>query len=365
MNIIKSTQQDILSALSKVIGIVPSKSTLPIAQNVLIRKSGNGHEFIGTDIEIEVRTAALLGGDEGSIATTVAAGKFIGLLKSMPSDQVVTLTLKDSKVTMKSGRSKFTLQTMDARDFPEFKEDDSISGFEVSQKELVGIMDQVFYAMADGDVRQFLNGLFLEVKDGKLFAVASTGQRLAISHAPLDGVKDQSAIIPRKAVIELRKLLGSSDDPVSIRLSINHARFDFKDVQFLTRLVSGKYVPYEKAIPKNLPNSALVNRQALLSVLKRSALMLDEKVKAVRFKFTEGLLTVESRSGAEDGEQEIEIAYAGPEVTIGMPVAQVADGLSNFAHDMVRLQFDGPDKAMLLTYAEAPSFVYVVSPMRI
>lgn len=364
MNLIKSTAAELLSSVSKVTGIIGKSSPLPIIQNLFIAASNGSHRFIGSDVEIQVTASASLGG-EGGMETTVQAARFVGLLKSFFADQVVTLSSDAGKLTLKAGRSRFTLQTMPAQDFPMFLETPDTEAFEVPERALAMLIDQVSYAMADGDVRQFLNGMFVEVKNEKLFAVASTGHRLAISHSPLLGVKDQSAIIPRKAVLELRKLLGSSDDPVSIRLSLNHARFDFKGVQFLTRLVSGKYVPYERAIPAGLPNEAMVNRQVLLSALRRSALVLDEKVKAVRFKFAEGLLTIDSRSGAEEGSQEIEIAYAGPEVTIGMPVAQVADGLSNFAHDMVRLQFDGADKAMLLTYGELPDWKYVVSPMRI
>lgn len=366
MNILKATSSDVLDTISKVIGIVPNKSTLPIVSNVLIRKTQNGHEFVGTDVEIEVRAKnELLGGDEGTFSTTLPAAKLMGLLKSLPTDQVVTLVANDAnKVILKSGRSKFTLQAMNAQDFPEFKEETSVGGFTVSQKQLASLIDQVGYAMADGDVRAFLNGMFLEVKGGFLFAVATTGHRIAVTREKMVDTPDQSAIVPRKAVLELRKLLSLTDDPVAIRLSINHARFDFKGAEFLTRLISGKYVPYEKAIPKELAHSLMVSRVALLSILRRSTLVLNEKVKAVRFKFSQGLLTVVSQSGAEDGEQEIEVDYSADDMTLGLPVAQMVDGLANFPHDLVRLSFE-EGKAMMMTYAEMPDFKYVVSPMRI
>ena len=366
MNILKASQTELLFALAPVASIVPNRSTLPILANIVLRKHGDAFEFVGSDIEIEVESRATLSGDAGDFTTTIAAAKIIGILKSFPADQVVSLSTDTAgKLNLKAGRSKFTLQTMDARDFPTFLEGTASDSFQISEKVLSGLIDQVHYAVADGDHRQFLNGMFLEAKAGTLTAVGTNGVRVAIAREKVEGVADQSAIIPRKAMLELRKMLGSSDEPVSVSISPNHARFEFKSIRFLTRLIAGKYPDYERVIPKNLEHKITGNRQALLSALRRSTLVLDDKVKAVRFQFTQGLLSILSASTAEYGLQEMDVGYDGPDITIGLPVAQVADGLSNFAHDVVHLHFTSKDKPLMMTYEDQPSYVYVVMPMRL
>jgi len=374
VNIIKSTRKDILEAVEKAAGIISGKSTMPILTNLMIRKTAEGHEFIGSDIDIEIHAHAQLGGDEGSATTSVPAAKLLSLLKSLPTDQVVTLTLDQGKVLMKAGRSKFTLQTMDARDFPMFRQEGAtmMGSFEVSQPALASLIDQTHYAMADNLTQPHYCGMFVELTGSRLSAVASDGKRLAVSREVLATTDNglQEAIIPRKTVLELRKLL-DGEGPVHVTLKNNHAKFEFGNIIYLSRLVSGKYVPYERALSMaGKDHCVKVGRPALLAVLKRAQLVLDDKVKSVRFTFapgSPGTLTVHgtSMNRTEDGEQELDIDYDGDNVTIGLPVAQVIDGLVNFTDDLVSIHFTNGDKPVMLTYESLPTFQYLISPMRI
>jgi len=368
VNIIKTTAMELLDSAGRAAGITPQRSTLPILSNMLISKSGHNHKFIGSDSDIQVECTASLGGDDDRMATTVQAAKLLSLLKSLPSDQVVTLATDGAKLSLRAGRSKFTLQTMPAQDFPTFREDATTTGqFVLPESVLASLIDQTQYAMASQDTQPQFNGMFLELKGQQLTAVASDGKRMAMARVTLaESFEDQEAIIPRKTVLELRKLLGTTDKPVSVKLSLINARFEFGDVIFLTRLVSGKYVTYERAIPKNLAHCVPMNRIMLLSMMKRAALIIDDKVKTVRFKFSQGLVTILSASlNHDDGEQEAEIDYTGPDETLGIPIAQFIDCLTSFTHELVRFNFTDGKTSSMLTFAEEPEFRYLLGAYKV
>jgi DNA polymerase III subunit beta len=367
MQILKATASDVLASIGKVAGIVPSRSTMPIVSNILISKAGDTHKFIGSDVDIQIESSSSLGGDEGRIATTVQAAKLLSLLKSLPADQVVTLATDGAKLALKAGRSKFTLQTMDAANFPQFREDPTTSHFEVTEGTLAALIDQTQHAMDERNPKPFFNGMNMEWTAVGLTVVSSNGYCMAVGRKAVDKSGEAAAIIPRKAVLELRKLLGASDSPVSIRLGLNHARFAFGSMVFLTKIIGAKFPDYARVLsmaPEG--TSATVNRVALLAMLRRALLVTkeDQKSPGVKFKFAPGVLTLLAQSNAEDGTQEVDLQYDGPEFMLGLPILQVIDGLTGFADDLVRLSF-APDKPLLMTYDSEQHFKFLIMPMRI
>ena len=376
MIVLKTAQEKVLSALQSVSGIVERRHTLPILANVLIRKSGANLELTTSDLEIQVRTSAVLDGDSGDFATTVGARKLIDILKSMPSDQVVTLTANQNKLTLQGGKSRFTLQTMPSDDFPLVQEAaDFGPAFSVPQKVLKDLINQVHFARAVHDIRYYLNGILFVAEGTSLTLVATDGHRLALAQATLDvEIPKQEVILPRKTVLELQRLLKDEKDKkeenpdnlIEMRFAGNQAKFSFSGMEFVTKLVEGKFPDYNRVIPKNHKNVVTLGRMPLLASLQRAAILTSEKFKGVRVNIEPGSLRIASSNAEqEEAKEELEIDYDGDSIEIGFNVTYLIDALSNMSVDMVKLELQDTSSSALLTVPELPGFKYVVMPMRI
>jgi DNA polymerase III subunit beta len=368
MIVLKAAQEKFLNALQSVSGIVERRHTLPILANVLLRKTGHDIEFTTSDLEIQVRTTQELGGDEASFSTTVGARKLIDILRSLPSDQVVTLSAKDNKLTLQAGKSRFTLQTLPAEDFPLVNETvDFGPSFSVPQKTLRDLVNQVHFAMAVHDIRYYLNGILFIAEGKQLTLVATDGHRLALAQALLDNeVPKQEVILPRKTVLELQRLLRDEDTPIEMRFAGNQARFSFSGMEFVTKLVEGKFPDYNRVIPKNHKNSVVMGRAPLLASLQRAAILTSEKFKGVRVNIEPGSLRIASSNAEqEEAKEELEIDYAGDSIEIGFNVTYLMDALANMNSEMIKLELQDTAASALFTVPDQPGFKYVVMPMRI
>ena len=369
MIVLKAAQAKLLDALQAVAGIVERRHTLPILANVLMRKNGSSLEFTTSDLEIQVRTTAELGGDAGQLATTVGARKLMDILKSLPADQVVTLSSSQSKLTLSGGKSRFTLQTLPAEDFPLVNESvDFGPTFAVPMKTLKGLINQVHFAMAVHDIRYYLNGILFIAEGKTLTLVATDGHRLAMAQAQLEAEvpSKQEVILPRKTVLELQRLLEDEDAAIEMRFANNQAKFQFAGLEFVTKLVEGKFPDYNRVIPKNHKNSIVLGRAPLLASLQRAAILTSEKFKGVRVNIEPGLLKIASSNAEqEEAKEEIEIDYAGDPIEIGFNVTYLIDVLSNTSLEMVKLELADSAASALFSLPEQPGFKYVVMPMRI
>jgi len=374
MIVLKATQDKVLSALQAVAGIVERRHTLPILANVLIRKSGGQLELTTSDLEIQVRTNAELGGDAGDFTTTVGARKLIDILRSMPADQTVSLTANGSKMTLQGGKSRFTLQTLPADDFPLVQEAaDFGPAFSVPQKTLKNLINQVHFAMAVHDIRYYLNGILFVAEGKNLTLVATDGHRLALAQAELETeIPKQEVILPRKTVLELMRLLkdgkgdAEEEQPIEMRFAGNQAKFSFSGMEFVTKLVEGKFPDYNRVIPKSHKFNVTLGRTTLLASLQRAAIMTSEKFKAVRLSFEPGLLSIASSNAEqEEAKEEIEIDYGGDHIETGFNVTYLMDALQNMSQDMVSIDLNDSSASALITIPEQTGFKYVVMPMRI
>jgi DNA polymerase-3 subunit beta len=387
MIVFKAAQEQVLSALQSVAGIVERRHTLPVLANVLLRKNASTLEFTTSDLEIQVRTTAHLGGDEGTFSTTVGARKMIDILRTLPADQIVSLTASGSKLTLQGGKSRFTLQTLPSEDFPLVNESvDFGTPFSVPQKTLKGLIDQVHFAMAVHDIRYYLNGILFIAEGKTLTLVATDGHRLALAQSPLDVdvPARQEVILPRKTVLELQRLLkadaqqatsdqgsGAAQDGaaaalIEMKFAHNQAKFSFSGMEFVTKLVEGKFPDYNRVIPKNHKNSVTLGRQPLLSSLQRAAILTSEKFKGVRVNIEPGLLRIgASNAEQEEAKEEIEIDYEGDAIDIGFNVTYLIDALANMDAEMVRIDLQDGNASALFTLPDRPGFKYVVMPMRI
>jgi DNA polymerase III subunit beta len=372
MIVLKAAQEKVLSALQAVSGIVERRHTLPILANVLLRKTGPQLEFTTSDLEIQVRTTAEFEGDAANFSTTVGARKLIDILRSMPSDQTVTLSAAQSKLTLQGGKSRFTLQTLPADDFPLVQEaGDFGPAFAVPQKTLKTLIDEVHFAMAVHDIRYYLNGILFVAEGTSLILVATDGHRLALAQAKLDvEIPKQEVILPRKTVLELQRLLRddkeSEGTSIEMRFAGNQAKFSFSGMEFVTKLVEGKFPDYNRVIPKGHRNAVTLGRVALLGCLQRAAILTSEKFKGVRVNIEPGSLRIASSNAEqEEAKEELEIDYAGDAIEIGFNVTYLIDALANMNAEMIKIELQDSNSSALITVPELAGFKYVVMPMRI
>lgn len=368
MIVLKAPQEKVLAVLQAVSGIVERRHTLPILANVLIRKSGGALQLTTSDLEIQIRTTAELDGDRGDFTTTVGARKLIDILRTLPAEQTVSLESSQNKLILKGGKSRFTLQTLPAEDFPLVQEAANFGpAFSVPQKTLKGLLAQVSFAMAVHDIRYYLNGILFVAEGKQLSLVATDGHRLAFASAKLEvEVPKQEVILPRKTVLELQRLLSDAEGAIEMQFAANQAKFSFGGMEFVSKLVEGKFPDYNRVIPRNHRNQITLGRATLLAALQRTAILTNEKFKGVRLNIEPGTLRVASSNAEqEEAVDELDIDYGGDNIEIGFNVSYLIDALANMEQEMVKVELSDSNSSALLTIPDNAQFKYVVMPMRI
>src|SRR5437764_3970424 len=367
MVLVKDKCNTILDPLPAVSGIIERRHTLPILSNVLIERTTQALSFLATDIEIQItaRSTLMAGGDPRAV--TVGARKLVDILRALPEDTEVTLQQQDKRLLVKAGKSRFTLQTLPAEDFPRLARPAGEARFVLSQKALRRLLGLVQYAMAQQDIRYYLNGLLMVVEDRQLKLVATDGHRLAYASLKLNAeLPRQEVIVPRKTVLELVKLLADSDEEVAIELSTTQAAFSFGTVEVVSKLVDGKFPDYTRVIPTQHKNRLQTEREPLRQALQRAAILSNEKFRGVRWVLTEGSLKlVSSNAEQEEAQEDLDVKYSGDALDIGFNVNYLLDVLNNVPGSAVECAFGDSSSSALISYASEQDFKYVVMPMRI
>jgi len=365
---IKAKRDDILTPLSAVSGIIERRHTLPILSNVLIEQAGQNLSFLATDIEIQITARTALSATGEAKAMTVGARKLVDILRALPDGADLTLQQQEKRLLVKAGKSRFTLQTLPAEDFPRLaKPAGEAARFTLSQKALRRLLGLVQYAMAQQDIRYYLNGLLMVVEEGQLKLVATDGHRLAYAATALGGsMPRQEVIVPRKTVIELSKLLAENDDEVNVEVSATQAAFRFGNIELVSKLIDGKFPDYTRVIPTGHKNKLQVGREALRQALLRAAILSNEKFRGVRWVLSDGSLKiVSSNAEQEEAHEEVEIKYSGDGLDIGFNVNYLLDVLNNVAGENIECAFGDASSSALISYPTEKDFRYVVMPMRI
>jgi DNA polymerase-3 subunit beta len=368
MKILDIDRDTLLKPLQAVSGIVERRHTLPILSNVLLETDESAVHLLATDLEIQVATQAMLERPASQHAVTVSARKLQDILRSLPEKTQVSFDAQDGKLVLKAGKSRFNLQTLPAQEFPRLsgagKEVASVS---VSQKQLKGILQLVQYAMAQQDIRYYLNGLLVVVDKDQITMVATDGHRLAYASGKLDGTYERmEVIVPRKAVLELFKLLSDTDDPIQIQLSASQTRFAFNGIELVSKVIDGKFPDYTRVIPSNYKKHVSLSRLLLLQSLQRAAILSNEKFRGVRWVLTANSLKIVcTNAEQEEAEEELEVDYGAEPLDIGFNITYLLDVLNNVAVESVDCALGDANSSMLITVPGEKSFKYVVMPMRI
>ena len=368
MHILQAERDALLKPLNAVTGIVERRHTLPILANVLIEKRGNSLSFLATDLEIQITTAHLDSAAGEDFRLTTSAKKLQDILRALPDTATVTLDQQDAKLVLKAGKSRFNLQTLPAEDFPLLSVGaEPLSQLSVPQKALKALLAKVQYAMAVQDIRYYLNGMLFIAEGNQLKLVATDGHRLAFACMTLDNELPRAeAILPRKTIVELAKLLTDSDDAVTVELLPNQARFSFGASVIVSKVVDGKFPDYNRVIPLDNDKIFVIHRQPLLQALQRAAILANEKFRGVRLTLAAGSLSIQcTNSEQEEAEEELEIAYQGAPLEIGFNINYLTDVLTNLQVEQLQLAFGDANRSALFTLPEQADFKYIVMPMRI
>jgi DNA polymerase III subunit beta len=373
MILIKAQRDALVRPLQTVSGIVERRHTLPILSNVLIRKVGSVVSFVSTDIEIQITSHSEIGQAGENASITVSARKLLDILRALPNDSEVTVALASRKLTITQNKVRFNLQTLSADEFPTVKQPEQINArITMTQRSLRGLMHAVHFAMAQQDIRYYLNGLLLVVDQNHLRAVATDGHRLAFNSISEISVTEKTTedkielIVPRKAIIELQKLLQDNDDPVHVEFSSNQVKFHLGTIEILSKLIEGKFPDYQRVIPKNHTKHIQIAREIFHGALSRAAILTSEKFKGVRLTLAEHALKISSTNAEqEEAIEELEVAYEHEPLDIGFNVQYLIDVLSNQKSQYILLSLQDTNSSALISTPEDSEFKYVVMPMRI
>ncbi len=367
MLILKANRDALLKPLQTVTGIIERRHTLPILSNVLIENKNGQTGMLGTDLEIQIHTDGPQT-DTPDFRLTVNAKKLQDILRALPDNAEVLLQQEQTQLTVKAGKGRYNLQTLNPDDFPTMNVGEDIAAcFTVKQEQLREMLSQVQYAMAVQDIRFYLNGLLMQAENNQLRLVATDGHRLAFSQAKIEAqLPFSEVILPRKTVLELFKLLSFPNEPVTVEFLHNQIRFRTRDTVIVSKVVEGKFPDYNRVIPQDNDKIFQINRTTLLAALERASILASEKFRGVNLGICPGLMSITcSNSEQEKAQEDLEIAYQGEELEMGFNIQYLMDVLRNLHCDDIQLAFGDAARSMLMTIPENPDFKYIVMPMRI
>lgn len=362
------SRDQLLKPLQQVSGVVEKRQTLPVLANVLMVVDAGKLALTGTDLEVELIARADLSGEFGDGEITVPARKLLDICKALPASAEIEIKQDGQKLTLKSGKSRFTLTTLPANEFPNLEEGVGAFSFSINQKELKKLIDKTSFAMAQQDVRYYLNGMLFEVTSGQLRAVATDGHRLAMcdASAETNGGDRMQVIVPRKGVQELARLLTDDEAIVTITLGTNHIRATVGNVTFTSKLIDGKFPDYERVLPKGGDKIVLANREELRQSLSRAAILSNEKFRGIRLQLTPDLLRIQANNpDQEEAEDDVTVEYNGGSLEIGFNVQYLLDVLGVLDTATAKLTLGDSNSSALMQDAENGRSVYVVMPMRL
>lgn len=360
-------REQLLKPLQVVGGVVERRQTLPILSNVLLKGDDNGITLTATDLEVQlVARLAIAVTDPGEI--TLPARKFLDICRTLPEQAELQIAVSGERVTVRSGRSRFTLATLPAEGFPNVAVGQDALNFTMSQHELRELITRTHFAMALQDVRYYLNGLLLEVEEGLLRAVATDGHRLALGElsVPVKVPQRVQVIVPRKGIQELLRMLEDRDSPVEIAIGSNHIQIRLPDLWFTSKLIDGRFPEYQRVIPRGGDKIVKANREALRQALTRTSILSNEKCRGVRLLLTNGTLKMQAHNPEqEEAEEELEVQYRGGDMEIGFNVTYLLDALAAIPSEGIELEMTDGNSSALVQGQDNSPYRYVVMPMRL
>ena len=361
-----AVREALLKPLQAVIGVVERRQTMPILANVLLVAKDGKLAVTATDLEVELVAQAEVEID-GPGEVTVPGRKLLDICRALPEEASLSIALNGEKLNIKSGRSKFTLTTLPAADFPTVEDIDAGQTIGLPQATLCQLLDKTYFSMAQQDVRYYLNGLLVETNGKHLRGVATDGHRLALCQVELKGKKmpEQQVIVPRKGVLELQRLM-SGEGKVDLQLGSNHIRIELDGIRFTSKLIDGRFPEYERVIPQDTSNQLSANREHFRGALQRTAILSNEKYRGIRLIIRENGIVLQAHNPEqEEAEEELEVKYKGDDIEIGFNVNYLLDALGAIESEEITLSVVDSNSSCLMREPGNDDCKYVVMPMRL
>jgi DNA polymerase-3 subunit beta len=360
-------REALLKPLQTVCGVVERRQTLPILSHVLL-KIGNGKlAMTGTDLEVEMQASTSLS-DAQDAEVTLPARKFLDICKTLPDNSNIEFNIEGERAIIRAGRSRFTLATLPAEDFPNVDSVNDGINISVPQKDLKFLIEHTAFAMAQQDVRYYLNGLMLELSPNQLRAVATDGHRLALcdAQATMAINEPRQIILPRKGVMELARLLEADDSPVEIKVGSNHISLSVGELVFTSKLIDGRFPDYQRVLPEGCDKNLIAEKELLKQSLTRASILSNEKYRGIRLVLAGNALKIFANNPEqEEAEEEIEVNYDSSDLEIGFNVNYLMDALNAVDADKVNIAFSDSNSSCLVTAEGSSACRYVVMPMRL
>ena len=359
--------RDLLTAcLHRVVGVLDRRQTLPILGHVLLHIQGDELAVTATDSEIELVAYAKLPDAQEAVDITLPGRKLYDICRVLPEGSMVEMKLSQQLMQIRCGRSRFSLQTLPAADFPSLEDLPAQVELSLQQGLFLSLLEQTHFAVAQQDVRYFLNGLLLDLQKEMLVAVGSDGHRLALAQLPLSAASAIRILLPRRGVLELIKLLGNDEASMNLALSPAHLQIKSADFHFTSRLIDGQFPDYRGFFPRQLDKVVTVANADLKQALSRAAILASDKVKAIRFELTENLLTLTTTNQEhEEAQESLTVDYAGPALSTGFNLSYFLDVLTVLKGEQLRIQLADADSSIVIESTLDNQASYLIMPLRI
>ena len=361
-------RDDLLKPLVLVSGAIERKHSSPILSNVLIEVANGQISLTGTDLEVELVATSQISDQSVALRTTVPAKKLLDICKSLPDGVELAITLDGDAMIIRAGKSRFTLVTLNAEQYPNIDEWDVEVSLKLTKSDLRGLIENTHFAMANQDVRYYLNGMSLEIENTILRTVSTDGHRLAVSSLDLgDYVIEQlSIIIPRKGIMEILRLIGDGDEQVTMNIGTNHIKIIDQGFQFSSKLVDGRFPDYRRVMPRNGDKIVVARRDILRDAFMRVSILSNERFRGVRLNLKPNELHISANNPEqEQAEEAVDVSYAGEELELGFNVSYILDVLNNLKCEEVQLTFINATSSALIEAVGRTDLTYVVMPMRL
>ncbi len=357
-------RETLLAPLQAVMGVVERKQTMPVLANVLVAARNGQLTVTGTDLEVELVATTRIELPAGE--TTVPGRKLLDIVRALSEKTTLNFSLERDKVTIKAGRSRFTLATLPAGDFPTVEDIRAQQTVTLPASTAQKLLEKTHFSMAQQDVRYYLNGMLLELDSTTVRSVATDGHRLAYCECPGNGgAGSQQVIVPRKGVLELQRLL-QGDGDIELLIGTSHVRAQIGDIRFTSKLIDGRFPDYGRVIPAAPPRLVRAERESLRAALQRAAILSNEKYRGIRLTLKPNLLQLQAHNPEqEEAEEELEVSYSGEEMEIGFNVNYLLDALAAVGSSDVELGFTDSNSSCLILVPGDTSTKYVVMPMRL
>ncbi|MDA0119971.1 DNA polymerase III subunit beta [Vibrio sp. T11.5] len=357
----------LLKPLQQVSGALGGRPTLPILGNLLLKVEDNMLSMTATDLEVELISRVALEGDFEAGSVTVPSRKFLDICRGLPDDSVITFVLEGDRVQVRSGRSRFSLSTLPANDFPNIEDWQSEVEVSLTQGELRGLIEKTQFSMANQDVRYYLNGMLFEIDGTILRSVATDGHRMAVSQVQLGAdFAQQQIIVPRKGVLELVKLLDAPEQPVTLQIGSSNVRAEVNNFVFTSKLVDGRFPDYRRVMPQTTTKTLETECDELRQAFSRAAILSNEKFRGVRVNLADTEMRITANNPEqEEAEEMLDVSFEGEPIEIGFNVSYVLDVLNTLRCEKVRVSMSDANASAMIENVDDDGAMYVVMPIRL